>query len=178
MKKSFLNNRIIAFAMVIVMVLSLVPVSALAAEGEDIYYKVLDVANLKVDDRIIIVAADDAVAMSTEQKTNNRAQTAVAKSDDGSTVTFGEGVQVITLEEGIVDGTFAFQVGDGYLYAASSSSNHLKTDSEKRRMVPGKLKSPMVLQALLRRVRISAISCVTIRPPLCFPAMPAVRMML
>ncbi len=131
MKKSFLNNRIIAFAMAIVMVLSLVPVSALAAEGEDIYYKVLDVANLKVDDRIIIVAADDAVAMSTEQKTNNRAQTAVAKSDDGSTVTFGEGVQVITLEEGIVDGTFAFQVGDGYLYAASSSSNHLKTDSEK-----------------------------------------------
>ena len=36
-------------------------------------------------------------------------------------------VQVITLEQGLVENTFAFNVGTGYLYAASSSSNVLKT---------------------------------------------------
>ena len=38
-----------------------------------------------------------------------------------------ENMQVITLEQGIVENTFAFNVGGGYLYAASSSSNVLKT---------------------------------------------------
>jgi hypothetical protein len=34
---------------------------------------------------------------------------------------------VITLEAGILENTFAFNVGEGYLYASSSSSNQLKT---------------------------------------------------
>jgi hypothetical protein len=36
-------------------------------------------------------------------------------------------VQIITLEAGSIEGTVAFNVGGSYLYAASSSSNHLKS---------------------------------------------------
>ena len=38
-------------------------------------------------------------------------------------------VQVLTLEAGKTNNTFAFNTGNGYLYAASSSSNYLKTES-------------------------------------------------
>ena len=36
-------------------------------------------------------------------------------------------MQIITLEAGTLENTFVFNVGTGYLYAPSSSSNHLKT---------------------------------------------------
>ena len=38
--------------------------------------------------------------------------------------------QKILLEAGVVEGTFAFNVGDGYLAAKSSSSNHITTATE------------------------------------------------
>ena len=88
---------------------------------------VTDVSNLAVDNKIIIVANEYNVAISTNQKTNNRDQAVVTK--DGNTLIIGDGVQIITLEAGKNNGTFAFNVGDGYLYAASSSSNHLRTEA-------------------------------------------------
>ena len=116
--------------MAIVMMISIIPVRAFAAEeSATTYYKVVDVTKLSAGDKIVIVAAEDAFALSTEQKTNNRGQDAVTKSDDGKTVTLGANTQVITLEAGAVEGSFAFNVGDGYLYAASSSSNYLKTQT-------------------------------------------------
>ena len=90
---------------------------------------VTDAASLKAGDQIIIVASGSDFALSTNQKSNNRGQAAVTKSEDGTTVTYGEDTQVITLEAGLTDGAFGFNVGNGYLYAASSSSNHLKTES-------------------------------------------------
>ena len=88
---------------------------------------VTDVAELAVGDQIVIVAADYDYALSTAQNTNNRGSVEVEKIDD--VVSWSSDVQVITLENGTVDGTFAFNVGDGYLYAASSGSNHLKTQA-------------------------------------------------
>lgn len=93
-----------------------------------VYELVTDPSDLTVDSEIIIVAADSDVALSTTQNNNNRGQAGVTKygdtiSDPGSTV------QVITIEDGTKDGTVAFNVGNGYLYAASSSSNHLKTET-------------------------------------------------
>lgn len=87
---------------------------------------VTDAADLEVGDEIFIAAKDKNVAMSTEQKTNNRGQ--ITYTIDGATVTTG--VQRITLEAGTKTGTFAFNVGNGYLYAASSGSNHLKTEEK------------------------------------------------
>ena len=87
-----------------------------------------DASTLKVGQQIIIAASESNVALSTTQNSNNRGQATITK--DGNAVTFGDDVQVITLEEGNVAGTFAFNVGSGYLYAASSSANHLRTKDE------------------------------------------------
>ncbi len=99
--------------------------------GENVVYElVTDASALTPESQIIIVAAESELALSTTQNNNNRGQASVKKSDDGTTITNpGDDVQVITVEEGLVDGTVAFNVGEGYLYAASSSSNHLKKET-------------------------------------------------
>ena len=85
---------------------------------------------------VVIAAKDAAVAMSQTQNSNNRATAAIAKT--GSTITWTEEslVQVFVIEEGTKDNTFAFRCADGaekgqYIFAASSSSNHLKTEASK-----------------------------------------------
>ena len=84
-----------------------------------------DVTELAVGDQIVIVVQSEEVALGTTQNTSNRSAASVTK--DGHTVTFGDDVQIITLENGVVENTFAFNVGTGYLYAPSSASNQLKT---------------------------------------------------
>ena len=84
-----------------------------------------DVTELAVGDQIVIVVQSEEVALGTMQNTSNRSAASVTK--DGHTVTFGDDVQIITLENGVVENTFAFNVGTGYLYAPSSASNQLKT---------------------------------------------------
>ena len=88
---------------------------------------VTDASTLAIGDQIVIVASDYNYALSTTQNGNNRGQAAVTK--DGNNITYGADVQIITLEDGSVDGTFAFNVGTGYLYAASSGSNYLRTNA-------------------------------------------------
>jgi len=48
---------------------------------------------------------------------------------DDSIVTFCSDTQVFTLKEGNVSNTYAFYDGSGYIFAASSSNNQLKTES-------------------------------------------------
>ncbi len=84
-----------------------------------------DVTELAVGDQIVIVVQSEEVALGTTQNTSNRSAASVTK--DGHTITFGDDVQIITLENGVVENTFAFNVGTGYLYAPSSASNQLKT---------------------------------------------------
>ena len=76
---------------------------------------------------IIIVSSGYNYALSTEQKSNNRGQVAIEKAD--YVINEVDGLQVIELKEGNVDNTYALYTGEGYLYSASSSSNHLKTQS-------------------------------------------------
>ena len=104
--------------------------TAKPAEGEDAdpaWTLVTDVNELVAGDQIVIVAKNANYAMSTTQNSNNRAQAAVTKT--GNIITFGSGVQVLTLYAGKSSGTFAFNTGSGYLYAASSSKNYLKTET-------------------------------------------------
>ena len=84
-----------------------------------------DSSDLAVGDQIVLVASSNERALSLTQNTNNRAATKIVKEDDS--ITINDDVQIITLEEGVVENTFAFNVGDGYLYAPSSASNHLRT---------------------------------------------------
>ena len=82
-------------------------------------------SDLAVGDRIVIVAQSGGYALSTTQNTSNRSMASVEKNDDMISIT--DEVQIITLEAGVIENTFAFNVGTGYLYAPSSASNHLKT---------------------------------------------------
>lgn len=94
--------------------------------GTGRYVLVTDAMTLAAGDKIIIVNADADKALSTTQNANNRVAKSVSTNADG-TITPSEAVQVITLE--VADGKFLFNVGGGYLYAASSGSNYLKTEN-------------------------------------------------
>ncbi|MCQ2307698.1 MAG: InlB B-repeat-containing protein [Bacteroidales bacterium] len=96
--------------------------------GETTWNLVTDASTLTVGDQIIIASSQKDYAMSTIQNTNNRGQAEIVKTDDQCTLTAD--VQIITLHKGTLPNTFALFVGDGYLYAASSTSNYLKTQTE------------------------------------------------
>ena len=98
-------------------------------EPQDEYWElVTDATSLLLDDQVVIVAKDIACALGPD-KGNNRAQASVVKTDNR--ITLSEDVQILTLEQGTKDGTFALSTDSGYLYAASSISNQLKTKKEK-----------------------------------------------
>ena len=89
---------------------------------------VTDVADLAIGDQIIIATTDKNYAMGA-QNGYYRDRVDITKSEDGVTVTYGDTVQVITLGNGAVGGTYSLNVGDGYLYAASSDYNNLQTET-------------------------------------------------
>ena len=103
------------------------PEGAGAGDG---YSLVTDASTLKNGDKILIVAQDDEdsyYALSTTQNTNNRGAKLVTVS--GNVIkSISDEVQVITLE-GETDAWY-FNVDGKYLYAASNSNNHLKTEPE------------------------------------------------
>jgi hypothetical protein len=98
-------------------------------EPQDEYWElVTDVTSLVLDDQVVIVAKDIACALGADRGTN-RAQASVVKTDNR--ITLSEDVQILTLEPGTKEGTYAFSTDSGYLYAASSIANQLKTKVEK-----------------------------------------------
>lgn len=101
----------------------------IAVETPETWSLVTDAAYLAAGDEVVIVAATANYAMSTTQNGNNRGQAAIVKNTEDNTITVGDGVQIFTLEAGTVAGSFAFNTGSGYIYAASSSSNYLRTET-------------------------------------------------
>ena len=84
---------------------------------------------------VVIASKDYAVAMSQEQKTNNRGQVEIEK--DGNTMGWAEGaaVQVFEVVTGSANNSYGFKCVNGttkgqYIYAASSESNHLKSQAD------------------------------------------------
>ena len=106
-----------------------IPVDTVPVVGGNKYQLVTNVSSLAAGDKILIayVNGNDRLALGTNQKTNNReATTDVTLNTDG-TLTPGPAAQVITLEKN--GSNYLFNVGDGYLYAASSDKNYLKTEA-------------------------------------------------
>lgn len=98
--------------------------------GEKTATLVTDVDDLSVGDEVIIVSTSNSFALSTTQNNNNRGQASITKKDNNNKVIFGDDTQIFKLQEGTVEGTFAFYISDaGYLYAASSSNNYLRTQT-------------------------------------------------
>jgi uncharacterized repeat protein (TIGR02543 family) len=96
--------------------------------GEPVAKLVTSANDLSAGMSVIIASANYNVAMSTNQKNNNRGQATITKNSD-KTIDYGNDVQIFTLEAGKVSGSYAFNTGKGYLYAASSSSNYLRTQN-------------------------------------------------
>ena len=101
------------------------------------YSLVTSASDLAAGDVIVIAGSStsSSTLMSTTQNKNNRSATTggVTFSSNKKTVSVtGSNVEVITLEAGTETGTFAFKVKTGgYLYAASSGSNYLRTQTTK-----------------------------------------------
>lgn len=101
--------------------------TTLYAQWCEAYWKlVTDESELENDTRIVIAAKDYNFALSTTQNTNNRGQAEIIKKYN--TITFGVNVQSLGLV-GLANNEFALYdaVNNGYLYAASSTANQLKT---------------------------------------------------
>lgn len=91
---------------------------------------VTSLSQLAIGDTIVIAAKDPNImyALGTTQSTNNRKAAAITEKDNFDS---NPEVQLITLEAGLLDDTFAFQTGAGYLYAAGGTgkNNYLKTQT-------------------------------------------------
>ena len=97
---------------------------------EGIWYSlVTSTDNLTEGDQVIIVNTNNKRAMSTTQNDTNRKATDVNIAGGKAFVPKNGDIQVLTLE-GNSDGWY-FYTGSGYLYAASSTANQLKTEAEK-----------------------------------------------
>ena len=96
------------------------------------FYQLLtDASDLAAGDKIIIAAATYDKAMSTTQNTSNHYRGITDIIKNGNRLgTPSSTVQILTLEEGTTTGTWAFNTGNGYLKATSSSSNYLDTQDD------------------------------------------------
>ncbi len=98
--------------------------------SEDSFELVTDASDLADGDIVVIAALNSDYAMSTTQNNNNRGQAAIVKS--GNQIALSENVCEFVLGEGSTENTWSFYdaVNEGYIYAASSSSNYLRTETE------------------------------------------------
>ena len=97
--------------------------------GGEQYSLVTNASQLSVGSKIVVVYAAGAKAMSAASSNgNNRTTTPVTINDDDTITWVGDAVQILTLEQGTLTGTYKLQAGtDQYLYAASSTANQLRT---------------------------------------------------
>ena len=98
------------------------------------YEKVTDVSTLENGDAILIVNEGAKLALSTEQRDNNRGSETITISNNTISDPSADVQKLILVKktetiEDVQTDVFYFYTGSGYLYAASGSSNHLKTEA-------------------------------------------------
>ena len=99
------------------------------------YKKVTNVSELENGDAVLIANEESRYVMSTIQNTNNRGVYLISPSHigdgiiDTSVEENNDNIQRLILVK--EEGNWYFFTGAGYLYAASSSNNYLKTEEEK-----------------------------------------------
>ncbi len=95
---------------------------------DNAYNLITSVNDLEEGDKVVFVAHKYNKAMGA-QNSNNRASVTVVKDTENNTVDFNTKVTIFTVAAGKTAGNFAFKSSTGYIYAASSSSNHLKEET-------------------------------------------------
>ncbi|MBR1787407.1 MAG: InlB B-repeat-containing protein [Paludibacteraceae bacterium] len=102
--------------------------------GGDIgkYTLVKDAESLTEGSQVVIVALDYNYALSTDQNANNRSYVEITKEDETVSWENNAAVCEFIVEKGTSQATWAFYDGslDGYIYAASASSNYLRTETD------------------------------------------------
>lgn len=93
------------------------------------WFLVTDATTLAAGDKIVVAASGYNYAMSATQNSNNRGQAAITKADDTISFTSSSGVCEFTLGGATGAWTFYDTNASGFLYAASSSSNYLRTQT-------------------------------------------------
>ena len=99
------------------------------------WFLVTDESELQANDKVIIAARDYDYAMSTTQNSNNRGRNSISKK--GNVIySPADAVQIFTLEDGTVDGSWAFKTLNGtenkYICATgNSNNNYLKSEDTK-----------------------------------------------
>lgn len=90
---------------------------------------VTNVSELSSNDKVVIVNTGGTKALGKTQNNNNRAAVDVTlDSEDNNIVNINDDVQPLTL--GKNGANWTFYTGEGYLYAASSDNNYLRTQTE------------------------------------------------
>ena len=101
--------------------------------GQETYQRVTSVSELEAEKSFLIVNVDDQgrwIAVSNEQKKNNSGAVAVILANDKITLEQNSmACQLVLKGSSSVGWSFYDEVNGGYLYAASSSGNYLKTQS-------------------------------------------------
>ena len=101
--------------------------------GQETYQRVTSVSELEAEKSFLIVNVDDqgrCIALGNEQKKNNRGAVAVILANDKITLEQNSmACQLVLKGSSSVGWSFYDEVNGGYLYAASSSGNYLKTQS-------------------------------------------------
>ena len=101
--------------------------------GQETYQRVTSVSELEAEKSFLIVNVDEqgrCIALSNEQKKNNRGAVAVILANDKITLEQNSmACQLVLKGSSSVGWSFYDEVNGGYLYAASSSGNYLKTQS-------------------------------------------------
>ena len=97
------------------------------------YSLVTNASQLSAGLRVIVATTEEGgKAISTNQASNNRTATDVTISNNQiSETSLNSSVEVFTLEAGSVANTYSFHCSSGYIYAASSGSNYMRTQAEK-----------------------------------------------
>ena len=97
--------------------------------GEDKAVLVTDMSQLASGDRIIIVAKNNTNTLGVVQNAKSRGVGNVVK--EGDTCRYDVATQILTLESGTSENTYAFYTGDGYLFAPWEDDNALRTQADK-----------------------------------------------
>ena len=122
--KTFAAGKVNAFT---------INMNGITADVAQEYVLVTNPSELTVGSQVIIAAPGaTASAISTTQNTNNRAEASVTKEQSNTVIVSpSDAVQIFTIEAGTTSGTIAFNTGSGYIYAASSSGNQMKTEENR-----------------------------------------------
>jgi hypothetical protein len=115
-----LNRHFLSFCLAISALL--LPAASVA---QDTFRLLTNTNDLQAGDEIVIANTEAGLALSTQQNSNNRGTTSVTI--HGNVLTPSTATQIIRLDG--EPGAWLLNVGNGYLYAASSSSNWLRTDT-------------------------------------------------